>query len=161
MKPHLSDEILQRFTDGALGGRAAMEVALHLDDCAPCANRAACLDPLAGAFASVDDPPLPPGLQGCVTRSLIEARSVPVASHVASFLGLALFMAAAVLLWVGGDAVGLAGHIFMLVYACGVASGAVLDALPTSTLALPVAGVGILVCCVFAFHLLGLSQEAA
>ena len=59
MTPHLPDELLIRFVEGDLDERDAVEAALHIDDCPHCAARAARLEPLAVAFASITEPPLP------------------------------------------------------------------------------------------------------
>ena len=56
---HVHDDLLRRFVDGALDDEVAASVAIHLDSCSRCATRAATLEPLALAFAAVDDPVAP------------------------------------------------------------------------------------------------------
>ena len=56
---HISDELLQVFTDGDIGTELGVQIALHLDDCPRCHARARELDPLTAHFASCDDPAVP------------------------------------------------------------------------------------------------------
>lgn len=69
MSAHVDPVLLARFVAGELGDHAAAQVALHLDDCSACANLAREADPLARAFASVDDPDVPAGLVQAVLRA--------------------------------------------------------------------------------------------
>lgn len=62
MSPHLTSTQLSLFAAGDLEDAAAATLAGHVDDCAHCATRLAHADPLAGAFAEVQDPTVPVGL---------------------------------------------------------------------------------------------------
>ncbi|MCB9665520.1 MAG: hypothetical protein H6732_15515 [Alphaproteobacteria bacterium] len=73
MSTHVDDALLARFVAGDLGEHAAAHVALHLDACPACANRAREADPLARAFAAVDDPVVPEGLVAAALAE-VEAR---------------------------------------------------------------------------------------
>lgn len=73
MNHHPADEVLQSFAQGELGDHLAAHTARHIDSCPRCANRALALDPMARAFASVDDPPVPPSL----IADLLEAAAKP------------------------------------------------------------------------------------
>lgn len=59
---HISEELLQAFTDGDIGTELGVQIALHLDDCPRCHARARTLDPLTAHFASCDDAPVPEDL---------------------------------------------------------------------------------------------------
>jgi len=94
---HPSAHELGRFVEGDLTDEVAVSVALHLDDCPACATHVAGLDPLATAFASVDDPPVP----GVLLEALLaEARAPaqrgpePVIAAVLLGLGTALLFLA-------------------------------------------------------------------
>ncbi len=114
---HLHDSLLLRFVDGRLDDQEAVEVARHLDDCPACAARATAAEPLAQAFASVDDPDLP---QDLVTTIVATARQRPavafprepaVAAGLAAvaglvFLGLGAPTELAATLGLLGDALG-------------------------------------------------------
>lgn len=62
MSQHVSDELMRRFSVGALDEDVAIAVADHIDGCPLCLTRAIAADPLADAFAAVDDPTCPPDL---------------------------------------------------------------------------------------------------
>lgn len=69
MSQHVSDELLHEFVLGDLDEALAVRIALHLDACPACAARAARSEPLATAFAAVDDP-LTPDLTSAVLAEL-------------------------------------------------------------------------------------------
>ncbi len=102
---HVHDDLLRRFVDGALEDEVAASVATHLDGCSRCATRAATLEPLALAFAAVDDPVVPADL----SHSIVEAIHAPPVPIVEPTLGaelalaLGLAAAAALLVAVTGD----------------------------------------------------------
>ena len=70
---HVPDALLERFALGDVEESVAVAIAQHLDACGRCSTRAASLEPLAIAFASVDDPPVPPMLAEEVLAALREA----------------------------------------------------------------------------------------
>ena len=97
---HVHDDLLRRFVDGALDDEVAASVAIHLDSCSRCATRAATLEPLALAFAAVDDPIVPAELPHDILTA-IHAPPVPVIEPtLGAELGLALALAAAAALLV-------------------------------------------------------------
>ena len=77
MIDHPSEALLRRFATGELDEALAVELALHLDDCPRCSTQAHALDELGAAFASVDDPELPPDLLATI---LDETLDLPVES---------------------------------------------------------------------------------
>lgn len=94
---HVPEDLLQAFVDGDVGEQVAVHVAEHLDECPACSTRATGFEPLAAAFAAVDDPVPPDGLG---LNALARARQpdrLPMA-EVAVGAGL---LAAAALLAVG------------------------------------------------------------
>ena len=103
---HPPHDRLEAFVLGDLAQEEAIELALHLDSCAACATCAATLDPLAAAFAAVDDPVPPPALlEALVAQARAPARLGPEPAIAAALLGagtLLLFVA-------GGPAQTLAG----------------------------------------------------
>jgi len=70
MSAHIPDRLLERFVAGDLAEPAAVEVALHIDECSSCAERASALEPLAEAFASAPDPVLPDDFHASVLAEL-------------------------------------------------------------------------------------------
>ena len=118
---HVDDERLVAFVNGTLADDAAALVALHLDDCPACAARAATEEPLAVAFASVDDPVVPRGIAAEAVR--LAATAPPrrvrwlegllaapreVAAQRSAFpaelvVGSMLIAAATALAWLGGE----------------------------------------------------------
>jgi anti-sigma factor RsiW len=62
LSQHLTDPLVQDFIDGDLTDAVAVQLAEHLDHCPHCSARVAHAEPLAAAFAEVQDPPLPEGL---------------------------------------------------------------------------------------------------
>jgi anti-sigma factor RsiW len=70
MSEHLPNDVLHAFVQGELGDDDAVICASHIDRCAHCATRAAALEPLAAAFASIHDPEVPADLVPSVLRAL-------------------------------------------------------------------------------------------
>lgn len=97
MNHHVPDDLLQAFVDGEVGEQVATHVASHLDACPSCATRAAGLEPLAAAFAAVEDPVPPEALRGAVMARLRRPERVPVIEVAVG----ALLLAAAALLSLG------------------------------------------------------------
>lgn len=111
MTGHVPEELLSDFVQGEVTEQVAIHVAEHLDACSHCATRAAVLEPLASAFAAIDDPILPVGLVDRIVvaangDALVQARA-PVArapSHRLEVgIGVALLCAAAAVAMVGGE----------------------------------------------------------
>jgi anti-sigma factor RsiW len=157
MNDHLSDDVLERFTAGRSPTGEAVQAARHIDECAGCAMRALALDPLAPAFASVDDPPLPEGLESAV----LDAASRPVAPAVPAWPAAgALLASAALLLAVGSDptaALVAAGRLATTLLVTGGALGHLLPQAPLVLAGLAVLG---LASSVAAFGLLRPLREA-
>jgi hypothetical protein len=93
---HVDDELLEAFALGALGERTAVLVAEHLDACPGCANRARLADPLSTAFASFDDPVVPPDL---VTAILAAETARPPVPWAELAVAAGLVLAAAGVAW--------------------------------------------------------------
>lgn len=89
--PHVTADLMERFALGEVEEDVAVAVALHLDACASCATLAASLEPLAAAFASVDDPVVPPDLVPSVLYALRSPRRAgPEPAVATGLLALAL-----------------------------------------------------------------------
>lgn len=101
MSNHVPDDLLHAFTEGDLGEEVAVAVALHLDACPACTNRAVALEPLVSAFAAVHDPPVPDGIPEQVLHTLATPEPSPLPELL---LGGGL-LAAAALLSLGADPV--------------------------------------------------------
>lgn len=95
MSHHVSQPILERFVAGDLETDEAVEVATHIDDCVSCANRAIALEPLAAAFAAVEDPEVPEGLPAAILAEL-QRPGLPL---VELGVGSGMLLAAALLLY--------------------------------------------------------------
>ena len=88
---HLDEAVLHAFVACELDDTAAAQVAEHLDGCPACATQAATLDPLAAAFASVDDPVVPADLaQAVLERAQLPTRFGPEPAIAAALLGVAI-----------------------------------------------------------------------
>lgn len=106
MSAHIPDDLLQDFVMGEVSEEIASHVAMHIDACPRCATRAAHAEPLAQAFAAVDDPLLPESLIDDVLYAVERERSRRLpALEIA--IGAALLAAAAVLVALGSDPVSL------------------------------------------------------
>lgn len=128
MSAHVPDDLLASFVDGVMDEALAIHVAEHLDACPMCASRAACLEPLAGVLARVEDPPVPVGLAASILAAAeaqldaphdlpraVEPAGEPVAARVVDgsreiAIGGGMLTAAAALLALVGDPVALAAH---------------------------------------------------
>lgn len=137
MSHHVPEELLGAFVLGDIDDELAVHIAEHLDACPACATRAAGLEPLALAFAAVDDP-VAPDLVDAVLAEVGSARpaeagaaphrvapEVPVG---ASLLAAAVLLTAAF----GGPLAGLEGVRVLpqLVISVARALGAGLGATP-------------------------------
>jgi len=103
---HPSAHDLGCFVEGALTEDVAVSVALHLDGCPACATHVASMDPLAAAFAAVDDPPVPSALlEALHIEARTPARRGPEPMIAAALLGVGTIL----LLMAGGPAQTVAG----------------------------------------------------
>lgn len=98
---HVPDALLASFVRGALPDDEATTVALHIDDCGACQARATNAEPLAQAFASVDEPALPPDLVAGVLAQ-VDAGGRRLGTIVPA-AGLGLAAAAVLVLLLVGD----------------------------------------------------------
>ncbi len=90
---HVPTELLERFAEGDVEDRVAVEIARHLDACSRCATRAAALEPLSAAFASVDDPELPRGLVSEILQAVDQRpRATPEPAIAAGLMALAFLL---------------------------------------------------------------------
>ena len=94
MSQHVPEDLLQAFVEGDVGEQLSVHIAQHVDDCPSCATRAAGLEPLAAAFAAVEDPVCPEGLTEAVLTQFAQPERVPFLEIV---VGASLLAAAAVL----------------------------------------------------------------
>ena len=108
MSGHVPEDLLLAFIEGEVDDRVACAIAEHLDDCALCGTRAATMEPLAAAFASMEDPPTPFDL---VEAALAELEQPERGPGVEVGVGVSLIFVAAVLALVGSDPVGTAVHL--------------------------------------------------
>lgn len=105
MSHHVPEDLLASFIEGDLDDQLAVHIATHLDECPRCATRAAHLEPLAAAFAAVDDPVVPDDLVATILAATERQRP---ALSIEILAGAAMLAAAMVLVLVGTDPVALA-----------------------------------------------------
>jgi anti-sigma factor RsiW len=86
---HVPDDLMQAFVAGEIDEHVAVHIAEHIDACAACATRAATLEPLAAAFASVSDPRAPADLVPAVLSDIERPESRPAIELVVGSLLLA------------------------------------------------------------------------
>ncbi len=135
MSHHLSDALIEHFALGNLDEAEAVAAAAHIDRCAHCATRAAGAEPLAGAFAEVEDPALPAGL---VDEILARAAELPAEGERLPRLrpelwaAGSLLAAAAVLLALTGGLTPWVAEIGTSVRAALVGGGALIASSPVS-----------------------------
>lgn len=122
---HVPDALLERFAQGDVEEGVAVAIAQHLDVCGRCATRAATLDPLAIAFASVDDPPVPSDLAEDVLAALREIPAPRPEPAIAAGLMALAFLA----LLASGDPAMIVVGLARLLRALAVASGVLLEQL--------------------------------
>ena len=72
MSQHVPEDLLAAFVEGEMGEQLAIHIAEHIDACPRCATRAAGLEPLAAAFAAVEDPVTPEDLVSAVLAEAVE-----------------------------------------------------------------------------------------
>jgi anti-sigma factor RsiW len=102
MSGHVPDDLLASFVDGDVDDQVATHIAEHLDECPACATRAATMEPLASAFAAIDDPEPPTGLIEAVLAEVEHPARGPSTEFV---IGAILLTAAGVLAILGSDPV--------------------------------------------------------
>ncbi|MCO4743283.1 MAG: zf-HC2 domain-containing protein [Proteobacteria bacterium] len=126
MSSHVPEDLLTAFVDGDIEEGLALHIAEHLDICPACATHAATIEPLAFAFAAVEDPELPRSLVLDVLREADAPEAAPLTEMT---LGLGLLAAAGVTFALFGDPVGSAVQLSLLLGAAAkmgtVASGTV------------------------------------
>jgi anti-sigma factor RsiW len=99
---HVPEDLLVAFVEGDVDENLAVHVAQHLDECVACATRAVALEPLAAAFAAVEDPIAPDDLPDAILAVAERPERGPT---VEIAVGATLLLAAAGLAVVGGDPV--------------------------------------------------------
>lgn len=114
MSQHVPEDLLGSFVDGDVGEQLAVHIAEHLDECPACATRATGLEPLAAAFASVDDPLPPADLVQAVMQQVSEPERVPVLEIA---LGAAMLVSAALLTTTLGNPLGMAIELGVVLHA--------------------------------------------
>jgi len=125
---HVGDDLMRRFIQGDLDEQVAVAVARHMDDCPRCASRAAVDEPLAPAFAAVEDPRPPPGLTDDILIALGEQR-LPAVATAEMAAAAVLLTAAALVLAVGGDPAGLAAEAATALSAIGTGGSVLISQL--------------------------------
>lgn len=104
MSTHTPNELLHRFVQGEVDEDVAVAVAMHLDLCPRCATRAAAMEPLAQAFAAIDDPVTPPDLMDSVLRATSKpALPRPEPAQTGLWASAGLLLGALCLLLILGD----------------------------------------------------------
>ncbi|MBX2801209.1 MAG: hypothetical protein KTR31_26255 [Myxococcales bacterium] len=78
MSQHVPEDLLQSFVEGDVGEQLAIHIAEHIDECPSCATRATGMEPLAAAFAAMEDPVAPRELAHTVLAELRQPERVPV-----------------------------------------------------------------------------------
>ncbi|TNE87736.1 MAG: hypothetical protein EP330_17400 [Deltaproteobacteria bacterium] len=144
MSAHVPEDLLVAFVEGELDESLGIHIAEHLDGCPACATQVAALEPLAVAFASVDDPVLPIDL---VDQVLAAASEQPAQAPVTEVtLGLGLLAAAAATFALFGDPVGSMIHLSMVLEAVAKMGTVANGTVATSVAATATAGATALAC---------------
>ncbi len=148
MSQHPTDALLERFIAGDLDDDVAVAVAEHIDACPHCAARAVHGDPLAAAFASVQDPPMPEGLVEDILRAADEAQAAenrPLFARPELWAASGLLAAATVLLALTGGLTPWLADLGVSVRAALVGGGVLLSSSPVPTGAVAIAATTVLV----------------
>lgn len=124
MNRHVPDDLLHAFVDGDVDEQVAVHIAEHLDGCPACATRAVTLEPLAAAFAAVEDPPMPPDLVASILTAAEQPERGPLAEVV---IGGCLLVAAGLLAVFTGDPLGTAVDLGVAARALGSVSEGLLQ----------------------------------
>jgi anti-sigma factor RsiW len=132
MNQHVPEDLLTAFVDGDVSDHVAAHVAEHLDGCPACATRAASMEPLGPAFATVRDPEAPPHLAASVLDRVARedaaafgVREDPDRLPTAAWLGLGLVATASGLLVVTEGPVRLSAEAATMLYAAFAAGRSV------------------------------------
>lgn len=154
---HFAEARLRAFALGELDEREAVEIALHIDGCGRCAARAAVLEPLAAAFASVDDPELPAGLVADVLAAAPTRRGLGPEPAIAAGL-----LALAFLLLVAGHApTGLLVDLARTLEALGTTARVLLELLAAFAPWFTVLATVLLAACIWLARTLELQRRSA
>lgn len=141
---HPPHSLLAAFAAGEVSDDDAVAVALHLDECPACAAVATGLDPLAAAFASVDDPVVPDTLEADVLAAAARPQEAAGPRSVELLVAAGLLSAAAsVLVVLGAPGQLLVGGVALagaLAATAGSLAAAVGPPVATATF---IAGVGV------------------
>jgi predicted anti-sigma-YlaC factor YlaD len=134
MSQHVPEDLLLAFVEGEVGETLAVHIAEHLDTCSQCATRAATLEPLASAFAAVDDPVPPPDL----VPAILAAAAVPARALARVEVAMAglLLVAAVLVAVVFGDPLALVVRLGVLTDVVATIATKASAGLWSSTLAL-------------------------
>lgn len=116
MSQHVPEDLLSAFVDGDMGEQLAVHIAEHLDACPSCGARATGLEPLAAAFASVDDPIPPDDLAEAVLAIVAQPERAP---RMEIALGAGMLLVAGGLVVTFGNPLGMAVEVGVLVHALG------------------------------------------
>ena len=100
MTEHIRKNDMVAFVAGTVDEDLAVRIAEHLDGCIECSARAASLEPLSLAFASVDAPEAPEHLVPAVIAALEAPEHAPAAEIV---VGAVMLAAASVLVLAAGN----------------------------------------------------------
>jgi anti-sigma factor RsiW len=144
MSRHVTDDLLRSFVDADVGEEMAVHIADHLDECPACATRAASLEPLATAFAAMEDPEPPPDLAASVLAAVQEPERLPIMEI---GLGAGLLLSAALLTTAFGNPLGMAADVGVLISALGTMGRGLAAGLGSSQVVLAVGTVVALVGC--------------
>ena len=104
MSEHVPQDLLTSFLEGDVSEQVAIHIAEHIDECPRCLNRATAMEPLALAFASLDDPEPPDDLVESILILAAEPDRLPSAEMM---VGAGLLGFAGLLVGVTGNPVGL------------------------------------------------------
>jgi len=104
VKDHVPSQLLAAFIEGDISEHLAAHIAEHLDACPRCLNQATALEPLAMAFASIDDPEPPSDLVHAVLAEVAEQERAPAVEMV---VGAGLIVAAGLFAALAGNPGGL------------------------------------------------------
>lgn len=104
MKPwlHPPDELLRAFVDEALDEAAAVQLAVHLDDCPQCQRRLQAVDSLGAMLATGAEPQPPPELVHQALRVARQGQGPGRVNPLVPALGSGMAVAAAVVFVLAG-----------------------------------------------------------
>ncbi len=148
MNQHPPDSQLALFVDGKLDESTSVDLAMHLDSCPACRQRAASMDPCTELCSRAEHIEPPPELMHRVLAGI--ASSSPSAStvHIHSvWLGLFFLLLASLMLFLWGDPTGLMAGALSGLGGLGVSLSALGRILPTEGLiCMPIASLVPVLC---------------